>query len=714
MPTFRNDVKLGTKVPLIKTDDLDDRSVTNAKIADGSITKDKLQDKTIGVEKLDNELRQTIAAATGLPEDLVETIQNVDDTLKDYQSQLDDKQSQIDDKQQQITANDEDISLLQTRSTQMEETIKGIAATGGASQAAAVTYNNANSQLAAINIQSAIDELQVSKIDKTSIVQDFGDSGKLVMSQKAITEKLSELEQYVLKGIFFNNTLTPIFSDLNIGDCFYNFSEEKFKKKISDNTSTILELKNGNEIIYRNERYKFINDKIQVTTGNLSDFESLDNLDSIPFSNNSISYINGTTAINFARLCSDFILVNGLSIRINDGYLMYIYFYDKDKKLIGYKENDYSGLVEFNYPFTYFARLVFMHSDKTTPINSIKGVISSVSGIYENNQYEQIVELSKKTLLSEDALAVSKLVDSSEYQTLHSYQTGVSVGDLMSPTPVADSTISCWSSICKQGSRFQISGSGATKGRLWCFTDRYYRVLSVSDANAGGKGVVTQIIAPVNSAYVFINIDRYDSSTDYIKRLGGWVDSEMVKKSEQQLEDSEINQVLDNFGVKLVSVVGFATDYPYIKDSITAIGDIYYDYKNQRLRECTNVENDTFKTHVFKRTETYSIDGKIYQYDGNNLYSDKVFFERNRIALFKSLSLIHYSVSSDNGNPNHVNAARLCSPILYLGGNARVKVKDGYAFYYYIFNTDGTFMGFSESNNTDVQFPPIQCLARVV
>ena len=199
MPTFRQDPKLGTMVPLMKTDDYNDQSVTekklkdgavtnrklaeksvgssnlqdgsvsNEKLADGSvtnekiagssITKDKLKDNTIGVEKLDPELRQTIEAATGLTGDLVKTIQNVDETLRDHQNQLNDKQSQLDDKQRQITANDEDISLLQTRSTQMEETIKGIAATGGASQATAVTYDNEKSGLDAVNIQAAIDEI---------------------------------------------------------------------------------------------------------------------------------------------------------------------------------------------------------------------------------------------------------------------------------------------------------------------------------------------------------------------------------------------------------------------------------------------------------------------------------------------------------------------------------------------------------------------------
>lgn len=65
----------------VSNEKLEDGSVTNEKLAENSITKDKLKDNTIGVEKLDTELRQTINAATGLPKDLVETIQNVDESL---------------------------------------------------------------------------------------------------------------------------------------------------------------------------------------------------------------------------------------------------------------------------------------------------------------------------------------------------------------------------------------------------------------------------------------------------------------------------------------------------------------------------------------------------------------------------------------------------------------------------------------------------------
>ena len=178
----------------VSNEKLEDGSITNEKLAENSITKDKLKDNTIGIEKLDPELRQTINAATGLPEDLVETIQNVDDTLKDHQSQLDDKQ-------QQITANDEDISLLQTRSNQMEETIKSIAATGGASQATAVTYNNEKSKLTAVNIQSAVDEI----VDKASIKDEEGnvqDTPFRVIENEEFIMAVVDSDDRVLFGIY--------------------------------------------------------------------------------------------------------------------------------------------------------------------------------------------------------------------------------------------------------------------------------------------------------------------------------------------------------------------------------------------------------------------------------------------------------------------------------------------------------------------------------
>ena len=145
MPTFRQDEKLGTKVPLIKTADFNDKSVTAEKLAEGSVTNSKLAPESVTQDKFDKELLHIFKAAAGLPENLIETIQNVDTTLADHQ--------------RQISSNDDDISDLQTKTKQIKDTVDGIAISGGASVGSAVTYDNTQSGLDAQNIQNAIDEL---------------------------------------------------------------------------------------------------------------------------------------------------------------------------------------------------------------------------------------------------------------------------------------------------------------------------------------------------------------------------------------------------------------------------------------------------------------------------------------------------------------------------------------------------------------------------
>ena len=145
MPTFRQDEKLGTKVPLIKTADFNDESVTTEKLAEGSVTNSKLAPESVTQDKFDKELLQIFEAAAGLPENLIETIQNIDSTIIDHQ--------------RQISSNDDDISDLQTKTKQIKDTVDGIAVSGGASVGSAVTYDNTQSGLDAQNIQNAIDEL---------------------------------------------------------------------------------------------------------------------------------------------------------------------------------------------------------------------------------------------------------------------------------------------------------------------------------------------------------------------------------------------------------------------------------------------------------------------------------------------------------------------------------------------------------------------------
>lgn len=101
--------------------------------------------------------------------------------------------------QDQITSNDNDITNLTAKHESLSRTVQGIAATGGASTATNVTYNNNRSGLNAENAQDAIDELQGSKIDKTSILQESGGAEDKVMSQKAVSAKLRNLSNDLAK-----------------------------------------------------------------------------------------------------------------------------------------------------------------------------------------------------------------------------------------------------------------------------------------------------------------------------------------------------------------------------------------------------------------------------------------------------------------------------------------------------------------------------------
>ena len=56
-------------------------SVSTEKIENGSVTNDKLASGTLKIDKFDPELRKAIESATGLPDNLVELIQDVDENL---------------------------------------------------------------------------------------------------------------------------------------------------------------------------------------------------------------------------------------------------------------------------------------------------------------------------------------------------------------------------------------------------------------------------------------------------------------------------------------------------------------------------------------------------------------------------------------------------------------------------------------------------------
>lgn len=128
MPTFREDTKIGCMVPLIKTDDYSDRSVTEKKLADGAIT----------TEKLSKNVKDLLSAATGLPDDLIDSVGSMDSHFKDLSNRFPVKGSDID--------------------------------------VNAVSYD---------------------KLDKSLIVGQKGDSERSVMSQGAVSRELESLESNI-------------------------------------------------------------------------------------------------------------------------------------------------------------------------------------------------------------------------------------------------------------------------------------------------------------------------------------------------------------------------------------------------------------------------------------------------------------------------------------------------------------------------------------
>lgn len=141
-----------------------------------------------------------------------------------------------------INKTNEHIKRLDNRSSQMEESIKNISVTGGASVAEAVTYDNTTSGLEAVNVKGAVDELaaknqeqdaaigtkaeksEVSteldkKFNKENIAQEFGDSENKVVSQSALPFRYIQSEEFIFAKVDANDKLlfgiqwdgTPVF-----------------------------------------------------------------------------------------------------------------------------------------------------------------------------------------------------------------------------------------------------------------------------------------------------------------------------------------------------------------------------------------------------------------------------------------------------------------------------------------------------------------------
>ena len=199
------------------------------------------------------------------------------------------------------------IKRLDNRSSQMEESIKNISVTGGASVAEAVTYDNTTSGLEAVNVKGAVDELasknklqdaEISKkansaevtsqmqteqtrvnaelnkkFNSENIAQESGDFTNKVMSQKAVSDKLTALSenqdfnQKEFESYASNKNNIAVYSLLNGYYLSKGISFTRDDKSIA--------IKKSIPVICKNT-YKFVNfDNLVATVHFLKDGEYL-------------------------------------------------------------------------------------------------------------------------------------------------------------------------------------------------------------------------------------------------------------------------------------------------------------------------------------------------------------------------------------------------------------------------------------------------------
>ena len=512
----------------VSNEKLEDGSITNEKLAENSITKDKLQDKTIGVEKLDNELRQAIAAATGLPEDLVETIQNVDDTLKDHQSQLDDKQSQIDDKQQQITANDEDISLLQTRSTQMEETIKGIAATGGASVANTVVYINTTSGLQSVNAQGAIDELAAKNKSQDATISAKANEFNIELEKTNSKEITLNKNEYISIGTYATVVGDTATMELVKKD---GYSSTKFSVKKGDTIKLSGEgttaprlwfIVDKNNIITQCAENDAIatDNTVEVEHDGIFVFNTKNTIDSafVRYISNYTKNIN-TVKTDIHNLRKELADYTGKDYDLVNGYSLFIGTYatvvgdTATMELVkkdGYSSTKFSvkkgDTIKLSGEGTTAPRLWFI-VDKNNIItqcaeNDAIATDNTVEvehdGIFVFNTKNNINHYIRKITNTSKIKKDIEIFNKQKYELIENKATSVGiwstkVGDKVIPTTVDKIG---WATLIidvTPNDTFVLTGVGDTSNKLYCFIDKNNTILAIADNGEARENYVIRV-----------------------------------------------------------------------------------------------------------------------------------------------------------------------------------------------------------------------------
>ena len=176
-------------------------------------------------------------------------------------------------KQVFLDGDQENLQQIGDKTHQLEDAIKDITVSGGASTANAVSYNNETSGMTAVTAQGAIDELAAKnkaqdaiieakaeksevateldkKFDKENIAQEFGDSVDKVVSQSAIPFRYIQCEEFIFAKVDANDKLlfgfqwdgTPVFGKTSAVEdrlqAQVNLLADKIRNLLGDDDTT--------------------------------------------------------------------------------------------------------------------------------------------------------------------------------------------------------------------------------------------------------------------------------------------------------------------------------------------------------------------------------------------------------------------------------------------------------------------------------------------
>ena len=230
-------------------------------------------------------------------------------------------------KQVYLEGDQENLQQIGDKTHQLEQSIKDISSTGGASTANAVSYNNETSGMTAVNAQAAIDELSAKnkaqdstiatkadaadvtskmqteqtrvnaelekKFDKNSIVQETGNAEDKVMSQKAVSDKLSNLNDKIEDNEGSISSLQDATAKLNKD----KVSKDDSDTSISDNSEEFAITDSANKIALKVDKdgvkARLLN--ICDESGNVVKAISKETFDKIDANENDITSLQNTT-----------------------------------------------------------------------------------------------------------------------------------------------------------------------------------------------------------------------------------------------------------------------------------------------------------------------------------------------------------------------------------------------------------------------------------